>query len=101
MDTEIEFDNTRELVEKLLQKDERNRNDDKYLTYNVFQEIAKKHGKKIFIPFDLFKEFPAFETVKRVRAKIQNEENRFLPTDPNVLEKRNKRQKEVKDWLKK
>ena len=45
----------------------------------VFQDIAKEQGQGIFIPFNLFKKFPAFETVKRTRAKIQNQEGRYLP----------------------
>lgn len=54
----------------------------------------------MFIPFDLWDKFPAFETVKRVRAKIQNEEGKFLPTDPGVIEKRRSREKAVKRWVK-
>lgn len=80
------------IVEDLLRDDIRCRNDDKWLTYRVFEIIAKKHGQGIFIPFNLFNEFPAFETIKRTRAKIQNEEKRYLPILPIQL----KREKEIK-----
>lgn len=69
------------LIEKLMEEDARCRNDDKWLTYRVFQEIAKENGQGIFIPFNLFDKFPAFETVKRTRANIQNKEKRHLPYD--------------------
>lgn len=39
-------------------------------------------------PFTL-KYFPNFETVRRVRQKIQNEDEIFIPTDPEVAEHRN------------
>ena len=69
----------KQLVEKFLEEDPRTRDDDKLLTYKVFQAIAEANGEKIFIPFNLFNKFPAFETIKRTRAKIQNQEKRFLP----------------------
>lgn len=91
-----EFSDTKELVLKLLEKSERCRNDDKFLTYRVFEEIAKRHGEKIYIPFKLWSVFPAFETVKRVRAEIQNKRGLFKPTDAKVIEKRKSREKTIK-----
>ena len=98
METKEEIQTVKAIVEDLLEKDPKTRNSDKWLTYLVFEEIAKQNGKTIYIPFDLFSKFPAFETVKRVRAKIQNEEKRYLPTDPEVLEKRQGRQEEFKQF---
>lgn len=79
----------REIIERLLEEDPKCRDNDKWLTYRVFEIIAHKNGERIFIPFNLFNKFPAFETVKRTRAKIQNEEKRFLPKD-EILIKRGK-----------
>lgn len=76
----------KEIIEKLLEEDPRCREDDKWLTYNVFQIIAKENGQGVFIPFNLFDKFPAFETIKRTRAKIQNEEGRFLPENEVIPE---------------
>lgn len=90
--TITEFRTTKELVKKLMQQSERCRNDDKFLTFRVCEEIAKKNGQKIFIPFSLFEKLPAFETVKRVRAVIQNVDGELLPTDPYVVEKRRQKQ---------
>ena len=91
METKYEFEKVKDLVEKLLQKEERCRNDDKWLTFRVMQ-----HFTKIFIPFEDFEKMPSFETVKRTRAHIQNVEKRFIPTKPEVLAKRQQRKEQVK-----
>lgn len=75
----------KERIIKILKEKPEARQDDKLLTYLVFQEIAKENGQGIFIPFNLFKKFPAFETVKRTRAKIQNEEKQFLPDNQKEI----------------
>lgn len=85
--TKKEFESVKEIVEFLLANDERCRNDDKYLTFKVMQKFTD-----IYIPFEDFGKIPAFETVKRIRAHIQNVEGRFLPTDAKVRERRKKRE---------
>ena len=55
MNTKKEYGTIKNLVERLMERDERCRNSDKWLTYRVFEEIAKLHGEKIFIPFKLFR----------------------------------------------
>ena len=96
METLKEFRTVKALIENLMETEERCRNDDKYLTYRVFEIIAKNHGHRgIFIPFDIWDLFPAFETVKRTRAHIQNKEGRLLPTDEKVKRKRKRREVEV------
>ncbi len=97
MNTAKEFKTTKERVLHILETEPRTRNSDKWLTYRVFEDIARENGRKIFIPFELWAKFPAFETVKRVRAKIQNKHGLFLPTDPEVIAKRKHREKEVSD----
>lgn len=94
MDTEQEFKNVRELVMKLLSSDERCRNDDKWLTFRVMQ-----HFTKIYIPFEDFKKIPAFETIKRCRAHIQNKCLLFLPTLESVRRRRKQRQMEIPKHL--
>jgi hypothetical protein len=58
-----------------------------------------RHFTKIYIPFEDFARIPAFETIKRVRAKIQNVDKRLLPTDEKVRRKRQGREYDVKEWL--
>lgn len=69
--------NTTKIVEKILEKEPRAREDDKYLCYLVYQKIAKKEGEVVWIPFNLFKKFPAFETISRIRRKL----NEKKPTE--------------------
>ena len=93
MESKTELRTVSSIVEDLLEKEERCRNDDKYLTFKVMQKFTK-----IYIPFEDFSKIPAFETVKRCRAKIQNKEKRFLPTDPEVRKKRRIREEDFKEW---
>lgn len=44
--------------------------DDKNLNYLVYKEICRREGDTIFIPFNLFKKLPAFETISRTRRKL-------------------------------
>jgi hypothetical protein len=92
-----EFESVKSVVEYFLELDERCRNDDKWLTYQVFNYIAKQYNKQIYLPFELFQIFPAFETVKRMRAVIQNKEKKFCPTDLKVIEKRKYRKLAIKN----
>lgn len=90
-----EFENTKGLVEKLMQDDIRCRNDDKWLCYCVLRQYTNA-----FIPFKDFNKFPAFETITRTRRIIQNDECRLLPIE-SVQRKRTERQNKILDWVKK
>jgi len=92
-----EFKSTKKIVEHFLATDVSCRNDDKLLTYKVFKHIANKYNMNLYIPFELFQVFPAFETVKRLRAVIQNKEKKFCPTDLKVIEKRKYRKLAIKN----
>jgi hypothetical protein len=87
------------IIRRFMEVDLRCRNSDKWLTYKVYEYIAEKNGKKIFIPFELFDKFPAFESVKRMRALIQNKEKALQPTDPDVWNRRKIRQKAVEQFV--
>jgi len=86
MQPEQELKQVKGIVEEILSTDERARNDDKYLTFKVMQRYTK-----IYIPFEDFNKIPAFESIKRMRALIQNKEGRYLPTDLKVKEERMKK----------
>lgn len=88
-----EFNTVYKLVRQLLEQDDRCRNDDKWLTYRVM-----RHFTRIYIPFEDFEKIPAFETIKRCRAKIQNKEGDLIPTDPKVLIRRKIRSNNIKKW---
>lgn len=87
METQEEIKKVKEIIEELMTKDERCRNDDKWLTYLVMRKFTN-----IYIPFEDFQKIPAFATIQKVRQFIQNKEGRLQPTDPCVFYKRQKRQ---------
>jgi len=58
----------------------------------IYSKKTKEHYIKVKDLYDL----PREDWVKRIRAKIQNENNLFLPTDPEVIKARKKNQKK---WL--
>jgi hypothetical protein len=95
METKEEIVKVNGVVLELLRTDERCRNCDKWLTYLVMRRFTK-----IYIPFEDFKKIPAFETIKRCRAKIQNVDKMFIPTDIKVLNKRQRREKVFKEVFK-
>lgn len=79
----------KERVEYVLRNYPESRNDDFYLWLIYVRLFCKELAKYIdFIPYNVLKKAPKFETIRRVRQKIQNEEHRYLPTDPKVLRKR-------------
>jgi len=59
--------------------------------------VNNPNGEMIFIR-DLF-ELPSQDDIKRIRAKIQNEQRRYLPTDIKIMIKRAKNSKEWKTFL--
>lgn len=99
MDTRTEIKKVYDVVKGILAKDERARNCDKYLTFRVIEWFlyATQWRTGFVLALDQLNELPAFETVKRVRAKIQNKEGLYLPTDEKVRDKRRKRQKQMSE----
>ena len=93
METKKELNKVSDIVLNLLKTTERCRNDDKWLTYLVMRQFTN-----ITIPFEDFKKIPAFETIKRVRAKIQNVDKLYPPTDEKIIAKRRTRQKVFRKW---
>lgn len=73
----------KEVIRKILQEDERARNDDKWLFYRVMREYTN-----IFIPFEDFERIPSPATILRDRRKVQNEDKELVATDPEVYKKR-------------
>ena len=88
METKEELETTRKIVEEFLRDDILCRNSDKWLIFKVLEKICQRNGVKIFVPFNLFERFPAYETISRIRRKIQNDEKMFPPTDPVIVAKR-------------
>jgi hypothetical protein len=75
-----------------LQKHPETRNSDIALTEKIWWEfhnskIKEFDGEKYVKIKDMY-ELPREDNVKRIRAKIQNEEHKFLPTNDIILKQR-------------
>lgn len=88
-----EVASVKKIVLRLLAEDVRCRNDDKWLTYRVL-----RHYTKIYVPFEDFEKLPSFDTIRRLRQKIQNEEKICLPTEPDVVAKRQQRERQWRQY---
>ncbi len=77
----------------ILEKYPFTRNDDLVLTLYLWREfypskIQRDENNKAYIFVEDIKLLPREDHIKRVRANIQNKENKFLPTDINVVKAR-------------
>lgn len=72
-------------VEAVLIDDPETRNSDIALTIGVW---VRFYGVKMSIEVSQLYKLPREDNVKRIRAKFQNEENKYLPTSWEVAEKR-------------
>ena len=80
-------------VEHILETIPETRNDDIRLTLEIWKAFYPGFIKRDENNYSIIRladiwEMPREDNVKRVRAQIQNEERRFLPTSPEVLKKR-------------
>ena len=84
--------NLKSKIEYCLEKYPETRNSDVKLTNSIWVEYYRDRlktidGKAYVALVDLY-DMPREDNVKRIRAKIQNEENRFLPTTLEVVRQR-------------
>lgn len=94
LDTHEEIEKINQMVRELMERDERCRNDDEWLTY-----LICKNFTNIVIPFEDFKKLPSFATIRRVRAQIQNVDKQLLPTSPEVAIKRRVRDEDFRAYF--
>jgi hypothetical protein len=86
----------KDAVESVLKKDERTRDDDKWLIIQVMKEM----GFKVYIPFDRLDAMPSFESITRCRRKYQ-EKGLYKPS-PEVAECRKdeeSKMRRIEDWF--
>lgn len=103
-----EIKSLKQIVEDLLQyKDDRSnettdklRSDDNYLALRVLAELGYAEydvqEDKIIVDLDDLEDMPKFTSVKRVRAKFQNDMELYLPPE-KVKEKREEAEEEMKE----
>lgn len=84
----------RDMVETVLKDVEVTRNSDITLTVEIWKRyypnevLTTSRGEATGIFIEALYRLPREDNVKRIRAKIQNEEKKYLPTDPEVRKKR-------------
>ena len=89
------------LVERVLAKDERARGDDVYLTLTIIKENMPDKIRVATPTHEYFVSVDALyavreDNVKRIRARLQNDEGKYLPADPEIRRKRRIREEQ---WL--
>ena len=84
--------NLKQKVMYCLQKYPETRNSDIKLTNSIWYEFHNNKIKRIddknYVALTDLYDLPREDNVKRVRAKIQNEEGKYLPTEEEVLKQR-------------
>ena len=95
----------RDMVEDRLKNLEETRNSDIKLTIAIWIKyypdyvLDTSQGEKSGIFLDALFILPREDNIKRIRAKVQNEEKKYLPTDPIVRAKRKISEEEWYDYL--
>lgn len=96
MDVEQEFESVRNVVKSLLETEPKCRNSDKWLIIETLRQL----GFKIYIDYNELERMPSFETIRRTRQKLQEEDDN-LKADDEIQEYRDERQKLVKELMSK
>jgi hypothetical protein len=65
--------------------------------YSVHIKVTSSNEQGIYLK-SLYT-LPTHESIKRVRALIQNDEHRFLPTDSRVRKQRRIKEEEWRNWI--
>lgn len=90
-------------VRYCLDKDEASRNSDIRLTqviwWTFYRESLKEIDGVYFVSLGKLFDLPREDNIKRIRAKIQNEERKYLPTDPKIAKKRGWNEDEWRSYL--
>lgn len=93
-----ELTRTREAVIQILKEYPNTRNNDFYLQI-LYLKIVE--GLPLpWIDYETIRHLGGkMESIRRVRAKIQNEEGLFPPTDPKVVHKRRNKEAKMRDYF--
>ncbi len=79
------LDTLKKQIEYILEGSEKARNSDKWLTWRVWTKFYGFNGS---LTWEKFESLPDEDDIKRIRAKIQNDEKKYLPTEWSVAKKR-------------
>lgn len=86
-----------------LKHDEKSRNSDIRLTqfiwWTFYRDSLKEIDGVFYVSLGKLFDLPREDNIKRIRAKIQNEEHQYLPTDPAVAKKRGWNEDKWREYL--
>lgn len=97
MNIEKEFQNTEELVRSVLEDYKKARNSDEFLVWVVWRKLQGLDLNKF--AEGGFADARNAETIRRNRAKIQNDDGDLLPTDPEVIKNRKIKEEKVQQYF--
>ncbi|NTU69986.1 hypothetical protein HGB13_04180 [bacterium] len=87
----MKLKNFQKIVEDTLREYPKTRDDDTFLTWHIVHlyrpECCSEHNGDYWINYKGMK-LVREDHVKRIRAKIQNDDGKYLPTDPKVRKQR-------------
>lgn len=90
-------------IRATLAADERSRNSDIRLTqaiwFRYYHSSMLEHNGLVYVEVAKMYDLPREDNIKRIRAKIQNEQHEFLPTSEAVARKRKWNIQEWRDYL--
>lgn len=90
-------------IRVVLSEDKKSRNSDIRLTqmiwWKYYRNKIKMVDDKPYINMNDLFELPREDNIKRIRAKIQNDEKMYLPTDPAIARKRGWAEDEWRSYL--
>lgn len=90
-------------VRHTLEVDPKSRNSDIRLTqvlwWNHYRSFMKMIDGKVYVNVAHLYDLPREDNIKRIRAKIQNVEKLYLPTDPAIAKKRGWQEDEWRGYL--
>lgn len=95
MDVEKEFSNAEEKVRHVLRNYEQARNNDDFLIWYIKRHLEDNNLNR----FSEYSSSTNSETIRRNRAKVQNDDGDLLPTDPEVIEKRIEKEQKVRQYF--
>lgn len=86
-----------------MREQEETRNNDTKLVFHVWKKLGleifiREHGVELKASFMELAEVPNFESIRRARQRIQNVENRFLPTEMGVIMRRRIREEQFREY---
>ena len=80
---------TKDRIKEVLRTDERARNSDLWLTFQIWQNYNKVN---FYIPYNRLTDLTSMETIRRQRQVIQNKEGLYPPTDEETKNKRKQKE---------